>query len=296
MIEMDETNYRSIWTWLRELEFTQRFIDVDGISTRVMTTGSPDKPALVMLHGTGGHWEAYAPNLRALSEHFYCVAFDMVGNGFSDKPDVPYDTFLYVDHVARTMDVLGIERASLTGLSLGAWVAARFALQLPERTDRVILMSPAGLLASPENMARIRRQRTAAVDNPDWATIKAMFDHLIADEANRIPDVIALRQAIYQRPDTKATIESMIALQEMERRQRNVLTEDDWRSIQAPTLIVASGKDWAEYESTARRVFELLPNATLLEMPQVAHWPNFEDPDFWNPVAIAFLKGESIDA
>lgn len=290
MIEIDETRYRSIWTWLRDVEFTQRWIDVDGISTRVFTAGSPELPTVTMLHGTGGHWEAYAPNVKALSEHFHCVAFDMVGNGFSDKPDRPYDTFLYADHVARTLDLLGIERTSLTGLSLGSWVAARFARQLPDRTNKLILMSPAGLDARPENMARIRRQRTAAVDNPDWTTIKAMFDHLIADDDNKIPDIIALRQAIYRLPETRETIEHMIALQDMERRQRNILTEDDWRAITAPALVVASGKDWAEYETTARRIATYMPNAELLEMPHVAHWPNFEDPVTWNAAAIAFLQ------
>jgi len=291
MIEIDPEDYRSIWGWLRDVPFSQQWIDVDGISTRVATAGAEDKPAVVMLHGTGGHWEAYAPNLKALSQHFRCVCLDMVGNGYSDKPDYPYETFVYVRHVARTLDVLGVDKVSLIGMSLGAWVAARFALELPQRTEKVILMSPAGLMARAENMARIKRQRTAAVDNPDWETIKAMFVHLIADERNRIPDIIALRQAIYRMPETRDTVQHMLALQEPETRKRNLLTEEQWQSIQAPTLVVASGKDYAEYESTARRILKLLPNAQVLEMPHVAHWPNFEDPEFFNKAAVEFLLG-----
>jgi pimeloyl-ACP methyl ester carboxylesterase len=286
-----ETEYRSIWTWLRELEFRQGWLDADGVRTRFVEAGDPAAPGVVLLHGTGGHWETFAPNLPALSEHFHCVAVDMVGNGFSAKPDHDYEIAVYVRQVLAVLDHFAMRQASLVGMSLGAWVAARLAFEAPERVDRVILMSPAGLIATASNMARIRAERTKAVQNPDWASIKAMFDHLIADERNRIPDVIALRQAIYRLPDTRETIDHLLILQDPDARERNLLTEEQWSAIKAPTLVVASGKDFSEYESTARRVAALLPNSELLEMPDVRHWPHFEDPAVFNPAALKFLRG-----
>lgn len=287
----DERPYRSLWTALREVTFRQDWVHVDGISTRVVQAGSPDLPPLLMLHGTGGHWETFAFNLPVLSRHFRCVAFDMVGNGFSEKPDYDYEIAVYVRHLTRLMDVLGIDRASIIGMSLGAWVAARTALDHPERVDRLILMSPAGLVATGDNMARIRAERTRAVDDPTWESIKAMFDHLIADERNRIPDIIALRQAIYRLPETREVIDHVLVLQDPAARERNLLTEDQWSSIGAPTLVVASGKDHGEYQSTARRVAGLIPNAEVLEMPEVRHWPHFEDPQAFDEAALRFLLG-----
>jgi pimeloyl-ACP methyl ester carboxylesterase len=283
--------YRSLWTWLRDVAFSQRWISIDGVPTRIAEAGSPEHPALVLLHGTGGHWEAYAPNLKALSEHFHCVAIDMIGNGFTGKPDYDYEIPVYVAHVAGVLDALGLHSASLIGMSLGSWVAARFALEHPERTDKLVLQSPAGLIATAENMARIRAERTRAVENPSWESIKAMFDHLIADENNRIPDLIALRQAIYRLPETRKTIDHVLILQDPEARERNLLTEEQWSSIQAPTLVVASGKDHSEYQSTARRVARYLPNSQVFEMPEVRHWPNFEDPEAFNAAALQFLRG-----
>jgi pimeloyl-ACP methyl ester carboxylesterase len=283
--------YRSLWTWLRDVAFSQRWISIDGVPTRIAEAGSPEHPALVLLHGTGGHWEAYAPNLKALSEHFHCVAIDMIGNGFTGKPDYDYEIPVYVAHAAGVLDALGLRSASLIGMSLGSWVAARFALEHPERTDKLVLQSPAGLIATAENMARIRAERTRAVENPSWESIKAMFDHLIADENNRIPDLIALRQAIYRLPETRKTIDHVLILQDPEARERNLLTEEQWSSIQAPTLVVASGKDHSEYQSTARRVARYLPNSQVFEMPEVRHWPNFEDPEAFNAAALQFLRG-----
>jgi pimeloyl-ACP methyl ester carboxylesterase len=283
--------YRSLWTWLRDVPFSQRWISIDGVPTRMAEAGSPDHPALVLLHGTGGHWEAYAPNLKALSEHFHCVAIDMIGNGFTGKPDYDYEIPVYVAHVAGVLDALGLHSASLIGMSLGSWVAARFALEHPERADKLVLMSPAGLIATAENMARIRAERTRAVENPSWESIKAMFDHLIADENSRIPDLIALRQAIYRLPETRKTIDHVLILQDPEARERNLLTEEQWSSIQAPTLVVASGKDHSEYQNTARRVARYIPDSEVFEMPDVRHWPNFEDPEAFNAAALQFLRG-----
>jgi pimeloyl-ACP methyl ester carboxylesterase len=261
------------------------------VSTRIAEAGSMDAPAVVLLHGTGGHWEVYAPTIGPLSEDFHCIAVDMVGNGFSDRPDYDYEIAVYVAHIAGLLDVLGIQRASFIGMSLGAWVAARFALDHPERTDKLILQSPAGLIATASNMARIRAERTAAVENPTWESIKAMFDHLIADEENRIPDIIALRQAIYRMPATRDAIDHVLILQDPEARERNLIKEEQWAAIAAPTLVVASGKDHSEYMNTAQQVARLIPDAEVVEMAQVRHWPAFEDPDTFNAAALRFLRG-----
>jgi 2-hydroxy-6-oxonona-2,4-dienedioate hydrolase len=284
-----ETPYRSLWTYLREVPFTQEWVDVDGVSTRVAVAGSPHLPPLVLLHGTGGHWETFAPNLAALSRHFRCIAPDMVGNGFSDKPDYDYEIEVYVRHLLGLMDALDAPRASLVGMSLGAWVAARTALDHPGRVDKLVLMSPAGLVATQQNMARIRAERTRAVEDPSWDSIKAMFDHLIADERNRLPDVIALRQAIYRLPQTRKVIDHVLVLQDPAARGRNLLTEAQWSAIAAPTLVVASGRDHGEYQSTARRVAALIPGAEVFEMPDVRHWPHFEDPAAFDAAALRFL-------
>ena len=118
-----------------------------------------------------------------------------------------------------------------------------------------------------------------------------MFVHLIAEERNRIPDLIALRQAIYAQPGMKEAIHRILVLQDPDVRDRNLLSEDEWKSIAAPALVVASGKDHNEYENTSRRVAALMSNAQLLEMPDVRHWPHFEDPATFNEASLRFLLG-----
>ncbi|MDT5048163.1 MAG: 2-hydroxy-6-oxonona-2,4-dienedioate hydrolase, partial [Mycobacterium sp.] len=69
---IDTDDYRSIWMYLKELEFRQGFAEIAvkgaAVRTRYAEAGSPERPHVVLLHGTGGHWETFAPNLAALSE------------------------------------------------------------------------------------------------------------------------------------------------------------------------------------------------------------------------------------
>jgi len=288
----DDAPYRSIWTSLCDVSFRQGWVDAMGVSTRFAQAGAADAPAVLMLHGTGGHWETFVSNIGPFSEFFHCVAIDMVGNGFSGKPDVDYEIDLYVAHAMAVLDALGISKASIIGTSLGAWVAAAAAIAHPDRVEKLVLMSPAGLVATESNMQRIRNERTAAVDDPSWGRIKALFDHLIAEEKNRIPDMVAVRQAIYRLASTREAIDHVLILQDPVARDRNLISEAQWASIDAPTLVVASGQDHSEYESTARRVAGLIEKSEVLEMPGVRHWPHFEDPELFNGAAIEFLRSK----
>lgn len=289
-MDTNTSPYRSIWTSLLKVPFEQRWVDANGISTRYARVGHPDAPALVLLHGTAGSWEGFAANLGPLAQHFNCYAIDMLGSGFTDKPDRDYEVADYVVHIKDFMDAVGIGDAALIGCSLGAWVAARFALTHPDRTRQLVLLSAAGLFANSANMDRIRSRRTAAVEDPIWSNIKPIFDHLIHAEHNRIDDIIAVRQAVYRQPDMVRTMTHVLCLQDPMVRQRNLISEDEWRSVAAPALVVGSLADKDEYLETARRVSKLIPNARYVEMEAVGHWPHFEDPDRFNPLCIDFLR------
>lgn len=288
----DETReYRSLWKHLMEVPFTQGFVDAGGVRTRYIQAGPKDAPALVMLHGTAGSWECFAANLGPLSQHFNCLAVDMVGSGFSDKPDYDYEIPAYVSHVLAFMEAMGVGRASFIGVSLGAWVATKLAVEHPDKVDKLILLAPTGMIVNSETMGDIRGRRTAAVENPTWEAIKGIFSNLIYDEANRIPDLVAVRQAIYRKPGAKQAMLHVLCLQDPEIRTRNLISDDDWRSIKAPTLLVAAPDDKPDYYQTALAVAGLIPTSEILEMNRVKHWGQFEEPEVFNPAAEAFLRG-----
>ena len=282
--------HRSIWTHMMKLPFRQDWIMAGGINTRYAQAGSADKPALLMLHGTAGSWEGFSANLAAHAPHFNCFAIDMIGSGFSDKPDRDYEIADYVRHAKDFLDAVGVKRSSIMGCSLGAWVAARFALTHPGATDKLILLSAAGVFANASNMNRIRNARSKAVSEPSWENIKPIFDHLLQKPEARIPDIIAVRQAVYREPGMARAMEHILCLQDPDIRPRNLISEAEWKKISAPTLAIGSLADKDEYLETARLVSKLIPNARYVEMDGVGHWPQFEDPDVFNKISVEFLR------
>lgn len=107
-------------------------------------------PVVVFLHGSGpgasGH-SNFKGNYPWLAQQGYrSIVIDIVGFGFSDKPDdVEYPLSFFVECAKQTLDVIGVERASLVGNSLGGAIAIGMALEHPELVEKLILMAPGGL-------------------------------------------------------------------------------------------------------------------------------------------------------
>jgi 2-hydroxy-6-oxonona-2,4-dienedioate hydrolase len=287
------TPYRSLWGDLRGASFEQGYLDAGEIRTRYLHCGAKGAPVLILLHGTGGHAECYSRNLAAHGAHFDTYAIDMVGHGWSDKPDTPYEIDVYVEHLRSVLDALECDRAHVSGESLGGWVAARFALKYPQRIDRLGLNTTGGATMNPAVMAKIKQSSRAAVENPSWEAVRARLEWLMADPASVTDDLIACRQAIYQQPGFLRALDNILVLQEAEIRLRNNLTEAEWAATTAPTQVVWTSHDPTAPESVGRRIAELIPAARFALMQNCGHWPQFEDPATFNRLHIDFLLGKA---
>src|SRR6187431_3248172 len=120
----------------------------NGIETNYLEDGSGDDTVL-LIHGSGPGVTSYA-NWRlvipALAEKFRVIAPDMVGFGYSDRPEnVEYGLQTWADQVVGLMDALGIEKASLVGNSFGGSIALRIATLHPDRVNKLVLMGSMGV-------------------------------------------------------------------------------------------------------------------------------------------------------
>src|ERR1700733_506976 len=172
---------RSVWANLSMLDLRLSYVRIGRWRTRVLEAGNrPD--SLMLLSGTGGHLEAYARNIAALSARYHVVAYDYPGHGFTTLADKDIELPDYVEHLAELQDALKIERAHLCGESLGGWLSVKFAAAYPERVKRLVLNTPGGSMSDPQVMSRIRSLSQAAADDPTEEHIRARLAWLMADE------------------------------------------------------------------------------------------------------------------
>ncbi|MBX9896475.1 MAG: alpha/beta hydrolase [Qipengyuania sp.] len=288
-------SHESIWADLIGVEFRQGYLDAEGVRTRYLMSGSEDKPLLLLLHGTGGHAEAYVRNLRAHGEHFWTVAFDAVGHGYSDKPRIEYEIPQYAAHVLAVMKALGRNRALLSGESLGGWIASYIAIHHPGAVERLVLNTTGGWTAHPEVMERIKSLSMRAVEQPDWEFIRKRLELLMHDPAKVNDDLIAARQTIYSQPGYSEVMNDILCLQEMEIRRRNMFTPEDYARVAAPTLVLWTSHDPTANPIEGKQIADMIRGAQFVVMPQCGHWPQFEDPDTFNRIHIDFLLGRPVE-
>lgn len=290
---MSEQTYTSVWSDLNQVEFSQGFLETASYSTRYLHAGDSTKPLLLLLHGISGHAEAYVRNLEAHSKHFNVYAIDFIGHGYSTKPGHSLEINDYIDQVFEILDHLGVQRAYLSGESLGGWVAAKIAALHPDRVERIVLNTVAGTRADPKVMKALYTLSTEAAKDPSWKRVKARLEWLMADPSMVTDDLIRTRQMIFQQPDWLRACEVNMALQDPEIRSRNMLTDEELRAISSEALVIWTTKDPSGPVEEGRRIAGLIPRGRLAVIDNAGHWPQYEQTAEFNQLHLDFLLGRA---
>lgn len=288
----------TIWLDLLGAGVSQRFYDVGGVRTRVLEAG--DGPTLVMLHGTGGHAETYCRNLGPLSKHFHVVAVDLLGHGFSDRPEgATYDVAAWADHVVGLLDAMGVEKAHVSGESLGAMVAAWVGIVHPERVLSVVMNT--GTLARPDAAGQAQlddleqRTLTLAREGITREKVRHRMNWLVSRPEDMTDEMIEVRLRIYEQDgmlDDVAKIMSSVV---------GMLRGDDGdqfmapgvlKTLERPTLVLWTTDNPGQTTDMARTVSADLPDGRFEVLTDCAHWPQFERPDVFNAMHLEFLSAQ----
>lgn len=202
---------------------------------------------------------------------FQVIAFDNRGHGESQKL---YDPQLYFAHemagdALRLLDHLSLDRVSVLGFSMGARIAAFFALQHPERVEQLVLGGMGrnlvdGLANSEEIISALTAESLSQVTGKTGRQFRIFADHSGADRA---------------------------ALSACMINSREPMVEDDVRRIATPTLVAVGEAD--DMAGPPEALVELLPNAEAFIIPRRDHLRSTGDIEF-KKAAIAFLQRQPI--
>jgi pimeloyl-ACP methyl ester carboxylesterase len=263
-------------------------IDVEGLTINYEVQGEGD-PLLLIPYLSADH-ACYAFQLPAYTEHFSCIAIDLPGTGESDKPAGPYSTEVYADQVAAFLGAIGVERAHVAGVSLGAAVSMHLATRHPDRVRSLSLHS-AWDTSDLYLKTIIELWRTVASTLPTVAdtVIQAIFPLCFTPEMYVSRPEIADALADFVRGRPAQPLDAFLAQTEaaMAHDASAVLGE-----IAVPSLITVGAHDLVCSPRFAARINSRIDGSELVLFEQLSHGALHEDPDTFNRATLDFLLSQ----
>jgi len=273
------------------------FATVDGRRIRYLRAGE-DGPPLVFLHGGGVDdaavsWKHAIPHF---ADDYRVYALDWPGYGESDPSGTTPTTALYAETLDGFLDAVGLDSATLVGISMGGAAALSVAVDTPDRVDRLALVDSYGLadavpggfgsylLANTPFANALGRLAFASGPLGARAALRnivydadAVDDEFVADVGERL-----------RRSDAG---EEFLAYLRHEFSPDGVRTSfaDELAGLQPPTLFVHGCEDPLVPVSWSERAAERVPDAELATVDDCGHWPPRERPDPFNRTLAAFL-------
>ncbi len=266
--------------------------------TRIVEAGVGNSETLFLMHGLGGHLEAYAKNVIPLAQNFHVIAFDFVGHGLSIKPtNVEYNSELYARQLAELMDYFKVDKAHISGESLGGWVTGRFAVLHPERVKSLILNTTGGIPIVSEkgrqdaiNLETLSKKTVG--QRPTYESVRKRIEWLMHESNWKLlnEDLVDTRLHFYTQHDFQEA--GPLVLKLLQR-----LTDDvsgsqmiELEKITAPTLLY-----WTKFNpihdlASAQAALPRLRNGELyVSKENAAHWPQYEAANEFNEVVKRYL-------
>ena len=223
--------------------------------TFVIASGDRSLPSLILLHGSSSNSAMWIGDISDYSKYYRVYAVDLPGEpGRSSdiRPDLKSSA--YSDWMNDVLEALKVDKASFIGISLGGWLALKYALAYPGKADKLALLCPAGI--GPQKVSVILYSLPLKLLGK-WGDIKAikmvMGTTEISDETIDYCRLISNNFSPFM-----GTVP--------------VFSDEELKRLINPMMIIIGGKDvLINSRITAQRVKNALPNARVILLPDAGH-------------------------
>ena len=255
-------------------------------------------PALLLLHGLGCDHTTWLPVLQTLARRYTVIAPDLLGHGLSAKPRADYSVGGYANGMRDLLTVLGIDKVTVVGHSLGGGVAMQFAYQFPERTERMILVAPGGL--GPEVTPAIRaitlpgfNHAMAVVTLPGLRQATRLWLRALAGSGlpyARDLDEVAEIICSFKDPKSRAAIRHVVRAVVDWRGQVVTMVDRAYLTQAMPMLVVWGTDDLVIPVRHAGVVAELAPGAHVEVIANAGHFAHKDHPQRFVKIVDDFIR------
>ncbi|MEW5798607.1 MAG: alpha/beta fold hydrolase [Bacteroidota bacterium] len=260
---------------------------INNVLLRYVDIGIPNATPIIFIHGfpfSHRMWMFPGGQTEALSGSNRVIAYDVRGHGESEVGTGHYSIEFFVDDLIGLMDHLAIHKAILCGLSMGGYIALRFAERNPERLLGLVLCDTRSEADSNEGKVK----RAAAIKNVQINGMKSYaaesVKNLFAPESfDRKPEAVKLIQSLIERTAPLSIFGTLLAL------ASRTDTTAFLSNIKCPTLIMVGEKDVLTPPAASQSMHEKIPGSELHVIPNAAHLSNMENPEEFNKHLIEFV-------
>jgi pimeloyl-ACP methyl ester carboxylesterase len=248
--------------------------------TPIMYFDEGSGPVVVLTHGLGAnltHFEHVAPALVAAG--YRVCGLDMPGFGLSGKPHRVYTVRWLSGAIAALLDHLGVDKATLAGHSLGGLVSADLALHEPERVERLVLISSAGLFTMPLPFQWVARtiMRPGLVAAALERNAERLLTTRVFEERNE--KVERFIEICTTRPDTRFVKDLARVMWSMRKDLTSYHLFDQVQRLTMPTLVIYGANDKLLPTKAVPAWAGKLPNGELEVIERCGHMPIIEKPE-----------------
>jgi 4,5:9,10-diseco-3-hydroxy-5,9,17-trioxoandrosta-1(10),2-diene-4-oate hydrolase len=281
-----------------DFESTSNYADVGEFRLHYHEAGPPTAPPVVLLHGGGpgaSAWSNFGRNLPVFADSFRTILVDQPGFGHSDKPPVRGQFFTFsADALLGLLDKLGVDKAHLVGNSLGGGTAVRFALNHPDRANRLVLMAPGGLnlgVLSPDPTEGIKKLYAfAAPPGPTKEKLAEFLRTLVYDQSLITEALVEERFRAASDPESlRATASMGASFTNPDTYEEGLLWREAHR-LRQRVLLIWGREDRVNPLDGALVALKLLTRAQLHVFGRCGHWAQLERFTEFNRLTMDFLR------
>jgi pimeloyl-ACP methyl ester carboxylesterase len=267
------------------------FVGLSDGCTHYELGGEQGGQPVVLVHGFSVPYFIWDPTFAFLTASgFRVLRYDLFGRGFSDRPNLRYDVDLFCKQLRELLDILGLDRVNLIGLSMGGPISATFTDRYPERVRKLVLIDPAG--ASPVTFPRVLKAATT----PGFGELAlGLFG---SGGLSR-----GVKSDFYDPAHVKAFVQRYMVQMEYKGFMRALLStirngmlgefSEAYRQVGrqgTPTLLFWGRNDRTVPFAHSDDIRAAIPQTEFHAFDRCGHIPHYEKPDEANPLLLEFLK------
>jgi pimeloyl-ACP methyl ester carboxylesterase len=278
----------------------QRWRVVDGTPVNTIELGPENGDAeakpVVFVHGLSGSWPNWLEQLPAFAAEHRVITLDLPGFGHSPMPRETISISGYAQLLDRLLDQLEVDAAAVVGNSMGGFIGAELAIAFPQRVERLVLVSAAGISThAPRGSAQaipvLRRLERILMASTAWAAsvsdttmrrarLRDAALGVVIRHPAKLPAALAAEQVRGAgKPGFIQALQSIIDYEIRERLSK----------IACPTLIVWGERDRLISVRDADVFAELIPNSRKVVFEDTGHMSMLERPQEFNSLLEEFL-------